>query len=123
MFETSKFAFRISTLRKSKNLSQQQLAEAIGITKSAVSRIESASRAASIENVYAIAEYFNVTIDYLLGRSDILNLTDYKNSSFNSLQPDEKELISSYSALNDFSKGILLENAKILMEKQSRKIE
>ncbi|MDD4565871.1 MAG: helix-turn-helix transcriptional regulator [Eubacteriales bacterium] len=70
MFDKNKFAGRVQSLRKSIDLNQQQLAGAIGVTKSTISRIESASRAASIEIIYALANYFDVSIDYLVGRSD-----------------------------------------------------
>ena len=72
MFDKNKFAGRVQSLRKSIDLNQQQLAGAIGVTKSTISRIESASRAASIEIIYALANYFDVSIDYLVGRSDDL---------------------------------------------------
>lgn len=70
MFSNIFFGDRLQLLRKSKQISQQQLAEYLGLTKSTISRIESAQRAASIEVIYQLAEYFDVSIDYLVGRTD-----------------------------------------------------
>lgn len=70
MFSNIFFSDRLHTLRKISNVSQQQLADHLGLTKSSVSRMESAQRAASIEVIYQLAEYFDVSIDYLVGRTD-----------------------------------------------------
>lgn len=70
MFSKEFFSKRIASLRTQKNLTQQQLAAAVGLKNTAISMIESAQRAASIEVVYALADYFNVSIDYLVGRSE-----------------------------------------------------
>ena len=70
MFSKEFFSKRISSLRTQKNLTQQQLAAAVGLKNTAISMIESAQRAASIEVVYALADYFDVSIDYLVGRSE-----------------------------------------------------
>ena len=70
MFLNTFFADRLQSLRKSKQISQQQLADYLNLNKSAISRMESAQRAASIEVIYQLADYFDVSIDYLLGRTD-----------------------------------------------------
>lgn len=70
MFSKEFFSKRIASLRTQKNLTQQQLAAAVGLKNTAISMIESAQRAASIEVVYALADYFDVSIDYLVGRSE-----------------------------------------------------
>lgn len=70
MFSKEFFSKRIASLRGKKNLTQQQLAAAVGLKKSAIHMIEVGQRAASIEVVYALADYFDVSIDYLVGRSD-----------------------------------------------------
>jgi transcriptional regulator with XRE-family HTH domain len=71
MFNKNIFCERILELRKLNNLSQQQLADIVGVSYHAISKIENKQRAASIEVVYAIAENLNISSDYLLGLSDI----------------------------------------------------
>lgn len=64
------FSQRLRSLRKAKNLNQNQLGQAVGLTQFAISKIERAERAASIEVICALADYFDISVDYLIGRSD-----------------------------------------------------
>ncbi len=59
-------ADRILTLRKSKGMSQEQLAEAIGVSRQAVSKWESEQASPDPEKIIALSEIFGVTTDYLL---------------------------------------------------------
>lgn len=61
----------IIELRKHNNLSQQQLADKLGISKSLVAMWETDKRIPSPELYDALADYFNVDTDYLFGRTDI----------------------------------------------------
>ena len=70
MFSQEIFSERFSALRKGAKLNQSQMAETLGITQAAISKIEKGERAASIEVLCALADYFDVSLDYLVGRSD-----------------------------------------------------
>lgn len=61
---------RVYALRKERDLSQKDLGEAVGLSHKAISTLESASRGISMEKLIALAEYFGVSTDYLLGRTD-----------------------------------------------------
>ena len=56
---------RIRSCRKQRNLCQAQMAEIIGISNNAFSNIETGNSNATLENVKKIAEYFQVSLDYL----------------------------------------------------------
>ena len=56
-------------LRGEKEMSQQELADALGISKSAINMYERGERQPNFETLEAIADFFNVDIDYLLGRT------------------------------------------------------
>ena len=58
---------RIRDLRKKARLSQQALADQIGVFRNAISTWETGYSQISLENAKKVAEYFGVTIDYLLG--------------------------------------------------------
>jgi len=58
---------RLARLRKEHGLNQTQVGEAIGVEKSTISTYESGSRQVSIDILVALAKYYHVTIDYLLG--------------------------------------------------------
>ena len=70
MFSKIIFSQRLYDLRKERNLSQAQLGEISGVSQFAISKIEKGERAASIEVLCALADYFDVSLDYLVGRSD-----------------------------------------------------
>lgn len=59
-------ANRIQTLRKQSGLSQEALAEKLGVTRQAVSKWESEQSAPDMENIIAISDLFEVSTDYLL---------------------------------------------------------
>lgn len=59
-------ADRIQSLRKSKGISQEELADKIGVSRQAVSKWESEQSSPDIEKVILLSDYFNVTTDYLL---------------------------------------------------------
>ena len=58
---------RIRELRKKSRLSQQALANQIGVFRNTISNWETGYSQISLENAKNVAEYFGVTIDYLLG--------------------------------------------------------
>ena len=64
------FAFRVKKLRKARKLSQQGLAEVLGLTQTAISGIESGLRGTTIEKLILLAQFFEVSTDYLLGLKD-----------------------------------------------------
>ena len=61
---------RLKELRKSRNISQLRLAIEIGTSQNSISRYENGEREADYQTLIAIADYFNVSIDYLLERTD-----------------------------------------------------
>ncbi|MDK1718685.1 helix-turn-helix domain-containing protein [Dellaglioa algida] len=64
------FSERIKELRKNMNRTQQQVADAIGVTRPAYTAYEIGNREPDFELLTKIAVYFNVSTDYLLGRVD-----------------------------------------------------
>lgn len=70
--EINKFAIRLKEIREEKGLTQQGLANQIGCTQACISKWESAEREPSLDDVIAVAKFFNVTTDYLLGMTDLL---------------------------------------------------
>ncbi|MGS0763125.1 helix-turn-helix domain-containing protein [Syntrophomonas curvata] len=70
MFNKDILRFRLRTIRKNKNLTLQNVADAVGSTKSTISNIERGAKPASFDLVIALANYYEVSIDYLLGATD-----------------------------------------------------
>lgn len=66
----NQIGIKIKTLRKERKLSQESLSHMIGISKASVTMYELGERKPKYEIIEKFAEYFNVDIDYLLGKSD-----------------------------------------------------
>ena len=66
-----KYGDRIAALREQLELTQEELAEKIGISRAALSHYEKNRRQPDYELVKKFADFFGVTTDYLLGRTDI----------------------------------------------------
>ncbi len=65
-----KLGERLKTLRKEKNLTQEQLAKIIHVGKVSVCCYEKEVRTPSIDTLIDLANIFNVSLDYLVGRTD-----------------------------------------------------
>ncbi|MBE5740079.1 MAG: helix-turn-helix transcriptional regulator [Clostridiales bacterium] len=61
---------RLKLLREQKNISQLRLAMDLDLTQNTISRYETGEREADYATLIRLADYFNVSIDYLLERTD-----------------------------------------------------
>ena len=59
-------ADRIQSLRKAKGISQEQLADVVGVSRQAVSKWESEQTIPDLEKIIIMSDYFGVTTDYIL---------------------------------------------------------
>ena len=77
--------FRLKELRKRHNISQIKLAIDLDTNQNTISRYENMERQADYDMLIRFADYFNVSLDYLLGRSDTPSaITSYTQN------PDKK---------------------------------
>lgn len=67
---------RLKFLREEKGLFQSDIAKILGVSIAAVGFYENEKRDMSPDTIIKLAEYFNVSTDYLLGKSDIRNIED-----------------------------------------------
>lgn len=75
-------ADRIQNLRKSRGISQEELADKIGVSRQAVSKWESEQSSPDIEKIILLSDYFDVTTDYLLkGIEPITDLAEEKDDA------------------------------------------
>lgn len=65
---------RLKELRKEKGISQLKLAMELNTNQNTISRYETGEREPGINELISIADYFNVSVDYLLGRTDVRNI-------------------------------------------------
>lgn len=69
---------RIQTLRKAKGMSQEQLADAVGVSRQAVSKWESEQASPDLDKVVIMSELFDVTTDYILKGIEPVEVQDHK---------------------------------------------
>lgn len=102
------FGDRLKSLRNRKGLSQSEFAKQIGVSKSSVNMYERGDREPNFETLEAIADYFNVDLDYLMGKSEIENRARFVLGVTNAaptLTDDESDLLHKYRRLDDAAKG------------------
>lgn len=68
--ETQMLSEQIYQLRRQKGLSQEQLAEQIGVSRQAISKWESGASTPDLEKLQALSRFFRVSLDVLVGQSD-----------------------------------------------------
>ncbi len=65
------FQARLRELRKGKKINQTTLGEKIGVTLKQIQRYEQGQNDPTMSVLIALADYFDVSLDYLVGRSDV----------------------------------------------------
>lgn len=73
---------RIKQLRNEKDIKQEVLAKLLGLEVAGISKLETGRVPLKDEYIIKLAEYFEVSTDYLLGNSNIRNLEDLKKVPF-----------------------------------------
>lgn len=91
------FANRLQKLRKEKGYSQDQLAEALGVSRQSISKWERAEASPDSDNLIALAKLYNMSLDDLISPSDSTNVEnssskkDNVNINFKGIDVDDKE--------------------------------
>ncbi|WP_236895461.1 helix-turn-helix domain-containing protein [Clostridium beijerinckii] len=95
---------RLKNLRLEKGISQKDLADHFNIARSTLSQYESNQRTPSDEIKVKLSEYFNVSLDYLLGKTNVRNYTEDSNitialhsdTDYDELPKEAKEEINNF---------------------------
>lgn len=122
------FSTNFYQLRTSNGYTLDSLAKAINkakgtnFTKSTFSKWEHGSTEPSFQNIVPVADFFNVSVDWLIGINDI---SESKYSHINTaavaslmLEPSNKELIEIINEMNSSQKEELLHYAKFLKKRE-----
>lgn len=92
----------LKELRIKKSISQKQLADVIGVSQQSINKYENHMIEPDINTLIALADYFNTSVDYLIGHTDIDHIIEkVKHDDLNS---DESSLIDGYRQLNKIEK-------------------
>ena len=106
------FATRLKKLRVSKDITQAEFAQIIGVAQQTVGSWEKGNSTPNYEMLNKIADYFDVSADYLLGR-------DANKLTF--LSDEQKSLLENFDSLTAAGKNLLLELLRSLCKSHSRK--
>ena len=91
---------RLKLLRKQKKISQLKLAMDLGMNQNSISRYENMEREADYATLILFADYFNVSIDYLVGRTDYnMFIKEEQNIEMKQIREEAETL---YSTLHQF---------------------
>lgn len=97
----SKFNLRLRELRTSRKLSQQDLADYLNISKSSVNMYERGEREPGLDTLEAIADFFNVDLDYLSGKTSEIKTFAIDKSVQYKLSPNVRRIMDNIVILND----------------------
>ena len=100
----------LKALRKEYNISQQQLANIIGVSQQSINKYENHNVETDIETLKAIATFFNTTIDFLVG-------FDESKTAFTK----EDELLRLFSLMTKEQQDLYIEQGKIFAKMNNKK--
>lgn len=95
---------RIFELRKERGLSQREAAKIFGVSQGTFNNWENSNTQPSIEQLIAIARFFEVSVDYLIGNADDVGVINL----ISTLTPEQREVISLFSALPESARNATL---------------
>ncbi len=96
----------LKTLRKEKGVSQKALGEEIGVSQQSINKYENYNIEPDISTLIHLSKYFNTSVDYLIGNTEIRQATDLAVSF--DFTNDEMELINQYRVLSPEEKKSIL---------------
>ncbi len=97
------FSEKLIALRKGRELTQEQLAEQLNVSRQSISKWESGQVIPEVEKIVALSKAFNVTLDYLLKPSEI----DELSVKTDMLELQQKQLLSREQTRTKIFKNIL----------------
>ena len=106
---------RLRELRQKSGLSQQQLADILVISQQSVNKYENHNVEPDIATLIAMADYFNTSVDYLIGNTDIDHLIETVTKF--DLNKDEEALMKNYRNLAPNEKSVIQDLIKTIAEK------
>lgn len=113
---------RLKDLRKSKNMSQDELANMVGVSKSSISCYEKGTRTPSLETILDFMHLFGVTSDYLIGCDKLIKIVeDDVEVSYTTLSNEEIMFLEELKK-NDMISGLILDDPKRMADLVKKKI-
>lgn len=112
---------RLKKLRTEKSLTQKEVSEVIGVSKSSICYYEKNKRTPSIENIIDFIHLFGVSADYLIGTDKIVKTVEDSELEYKTFTKEELDFIEELKK-DKFIYNMILEDAKRCAELVKRKI-
>lgn len=108
---------RLKELREERHLTQNDIAKEIKTSQTNIGRWEKELNEPAASFLIRLADFFQCSIDYLLGREDDLGNITIHTEKPAPLPPDTQELVNIYQALSPAHRSQILEYARYFAEK------
>ena len=105
----------LKILRQRRGISQQKLADALGVSQQSINHYENHKIEPDIATLIQIADYFDTSIDYVVGHTEITRRIE-PTSAFH-LNADEGDIINKYRALTPKERACVAQVIDALLEK------
>lgn len=113
---------KIKKLRKERHITQSELANAIGLSRSSIGMIESNKQGTGNDSLIKIADFFDVTVDYLLSEDDAENIEKKERDYSLTINEQENIDMEAQKILDELSMSFS-KNKNILTEEDYFAIE
>lgn len=110
---------RLKELRKSAHLSQRSLGNIVGLSQQVISRIERDSSTMTLEHLQLLSDFFNVSSDYILGRSKAKRNIEEQGVLLDKLQ-EKYNLIQIFDELKQDHQEILWALMDVMVSKMEK---
>lgn len=109
-------AQKLQTLRQQKGVSQSEIAKYINLTVGAYQNYENGRREANYETICKLADFYGVSVDYLLGRTTVKLMATEQPDPLAGIDISdiEKRIIEKYTALDEDMRAVCIETFRQL---------
>lgn len=123
------FRLKLKELRENKGVSQYKFADDLALSQSTIGNWEAGKREPNFDTLVKIAQYFNVSIDYLLDvENSVYTVEDYANGVTDtkkvSITADDEDMLDKYhevvGLLGEKGKNLIIEFCDMLLDKFGR---
>ncbi|MEC0502150.1 helix-turn-helix transcriptional regulator [Bacillus subtilis] len=118
---TVKFNETLKKLRREKNLSQKELGNKLGLAESTIGMYEQGKRQPDYETLLKIADFFEVTLDFLLGNPKDASSVKEKEAAYRISDPDLQIAFKDASDFSEEARRQAIDFIKYLKEKEKAK--
>ena len=117
------FAKRLEKLRLERELTHQQMADMLGVTRQAYGNYENGKREPDFKTLDILAEFFKVSLDYLMGKSAIRSIQNQYEPTSTEIEDVIKKADLQFDGapLNDEDKEDIIEFIKVVLRRNKKR--